>query len=357
MKQLSFLLSCCLVLAASSVLAGQQPYFYDADRSDWWNVSWMAPFEPSVDALDMDFISVDGNRFVDEAGETVVFRGLSISDPDKIEKNGHWGKAHFEAVHSWGVNLVRLPVHPIAVRQRGIRNYIQLLDDAVRWCSELGMYVIIDWHSIGNLHMELYQNDMYETTQQETFYFWKVIARHYQEVPTVAFYEIFNEPTVFNGTLGSCTWEEWKELVEDMIDIIYAHDRTVIPLVAGFNWAYDLRQIEYQPIAREGVAYVTHPYPGKCEPPREPHWDEHFGFLAERFPIVATELGFYDEGEHHLIDDGTYPEAIVNYMAEKGISWCAWVFDPNWHPQMIKNWEYAPTRQGAFFRDVMLDKD
>ena len=355
MKNLPLLLLLFFSLIHTDFTASQEQFFH-ADRSDWWNEQWLPPYEKKPSAQDMDNIKVDGNRFLDENGRTVIFKGLSISDPDKIEKDGHWGRKHFEVIKSWGVNLVRIPVHPISVRQRGIYEYIKLLDDAVDWCSELGMYIIIDWHSIGNLNMEMFQADMYETSKRETYYFWKQIARHYKDISTVAFYEIFNEPTIFNGTLGHCSWSEWKSIVENAIDIINAHDKKTIYLVGGFNWAYDLRQIKYHPIARENVAYVTHPYPGKCEPPREPHWDEHFGFLADRYPIIATELGYYFEGEHHLIEDGTYREAIVNYMNEKGISWCAWVFDPHWHPQMIENYDYKPTHQGAFFRDVMLGK-
>ena len=142
-----------------------------------------------------------------------------------------------------------------------------------------------------------------------------------------------------------------------MIDIIRAHDDKVIPLVAGFDWAYDLREIKDAPIERSGIAYVTHPYPGKCTPPREPHWDEHFGYLAGQYPILATELGYYFEGEEHLIEDGTYAESIMAYFDSKGISWCAWVFDPSWHPQMIKNYDYEPTHQGAFFRKAMQTKN
>ena len=355
MKNLHLLFSLFIIIASTVPLTSQGQLF-SGDRSDWWNEQWIPPYELKPTAQDMDFIKVKGNRFVDENGQTVIFHGLSISDPGKIEKNGHWGKKHFEVIKSWGANLVRIPVHPISVRQRGIENYIKLLDDAVDWCSELGMYIIVDWHSIGNLHMEMFQADMYETSKRETYYFWKKIARHYKDIPTVAFYEVFNEPTVFNGTLGKCTWNEWKIIVENIIDVIYAHDENIIPLVGGFNWAYDLRPMEFNPIARKNVAYVTHPYPGKCEPPREPHWEEHFGFLADRYPILASELGYYFEGEHHLIEDGTYREAIMKYFDEKGISWCAWVFDPNWHPQMLKNWDYEPTHQGAFFRDVMLGK-
>lgn len=344
-----------LCFSNTSAIAGQD-YFYNSGSTDWWNEQGIPPYKLKPSAQEMDFIRIEGNRFVNMKGETVLFKGLSIADPDKIEKDGHWSKVHFEVIKSWGANLVRIPVHPISLHQRGMENYLKLLDEAVDWCSELGLYLIIDWHSIGNLHMELFQADMYETSKRETFYFWKTIARHYKEIPTVAFYELFNEPTAYNGTLGSCTWEEWAEIMEDVIDLIYAHDKKVVPLVGGFNWAYDLRDIRFRPIAREGVAYVTHPYPGKCQPPREGNWDEYFGFLAGQYPLVATEMGYYLEGEHNLIDDGTYRDAIVNYMEQKGISWCAWVFDPNWDPQMINNYDYEPTHQGAFFREVMLGK-
>ena len=182
-----------------------QDHFFDTDRADWWNEEWIPAYQIKSTALDMDFIRVKKNKLVNENDEILVFKGLSIADPDKIVKDGRWSKAHFEVIKSWGATLVRIPVHPLALRQRGIKNYLKLLDQAVDWCSELGIYVIIDWHSIGNLQMEMFQHDIYETTKRETYYFWKTIARHYKDIPTVAFYEIYNEPTVFNGTLGSCT--------------------------------------------------------------------------------------------------------------------------------------------------------
>ena len=60
---------------------------------------------------------------------------------------------------------MRIPVHPVAWRGRTPAKYLQLLDQAVQWCTDLHMYVIIDWHSIGNLKMELFQDPMYDTTQ------------------------------------------------------------------------------------------------------------------------------------------------------------------------------------------------
>jgi hypothetical protein len=305
----------------------------------------------------LPFISVKGNSFVNESGDTVIFRGVSVSDPDKLEKAGMWDEDLFAALKDWNVNLVRFPVHPNAWRERGEEIYLELLDDGVEWAAENGMYVIIDWHSIGNLRTEVFQHPMYNTTKTETFRFWKTIAAHYKGNSTVAFYELFNEPTTYHGTLGKESWPQHKELMEEIIGIVYAHDTTVIPLVAGFNWAYDLTDIRYEPIAYPGVAYVSHPYPQKREQPWEEKWEADWGFAAGQYPVICTELGFMSAdgpGAHiPVIADTVYGNAIVNYFNKKGISWVTWAFDPDWSPQLIKNWDFEPTVQGAFFRDIM----
>ena len=59
------------------------------------------------------------------------------------------------------------------------------------------MYLIVDWHSIGNLETELFQHPQYVTSVAETANFWKSIAHRYKGVATMAVYEIFNEPTLY----------------------------------------------------------------------------------------------------------------------------------------------------------------
>ncbi|MFZ6001421.1 MAG: cellulase family glycosylhydrolase, partial [Bacteroidota bacterium] len=120
-------------------------------------------------------VNVQGNKFVVQ-GKEILFRGLDTSDPFKLEKDGHWNKRYFEEMKNWGANLVRFPVHPVHWRDMGEAAYCQLLDKGVQWAKELGLYVIIDWHSIGNLREELYQAPMYNTTWAETSNFWKVMS-------------------------------------------------------------------------------------------------------------------------------------------------------------------------------------
>ncbi|MBN2350124.1 MAG: cellulase family glycosylhydrolase [Bacteroidales bacterium] len=314
---------------------------------------------PQSDA--MGWIKVSGNTFVDDNGNTQIFRGVNIADPDRLVKNGHWTRAHFQEAKAWGANVIRIPVHPAAWRNQGTENYLKLLDQAVEWANELKLYLIIDWHSIGNLLTGKYQREMYITTIEETFEFWDIISKRYADQPAVAFYELFNEPTNNHGKYGALRWPDWKAINIEMIRIIFKNNPAAIPLVAGFNWAYDLLVMQHNLIDIEGIAYVSHPYPQKTSKPWEKKWDKDFGFIAEEAPLMLTEIGFAlpdEKGVHRPVTgDEEYGEAIVNYSKSKGIFWVVWVFDPNWAPMMFKDWDYTPTRQGAFFKRVMLEQN
>ena len=305
-------------------------------------------------------IRVKGNSFIATDDKPFIFRGLNTSDPDRLMNIGHWNKAYFEEINKWGANIVRFPIHPTAWRKRGKEQYLRMLDEGVQWAKELGIYVIMDWHSIGNLRTEMYQNDMYDTTQKETYDFWRTLAKHYKGNTTVAFFELFNEPTIYNGQLGSCSWTEWKTLMEEIIGIIRAHGNTAIPLVAGFNWAYDLTPIATDPIKAEGIAYVSHPYPMKRDKPWEEKWTKDWGFVKEKYPLILTEIGFAgaeETGAHvPVISDETYGDAITKYCDEKGISWVVWVFDPQWAPSLYSDWNFTLTRHGKYFKKALMDR-
>ncbi|RYY01242.1 MAG: glycoside hydrolase family 5 protein [Gammaproteobacteria bacterium] len=354
----SILLLTCLANYASAADEHADAW---QNAQGWWNATDIPAFDTAKIATQLPLIKVQGNKFVDDKGKVFVFRGVNISDPDKLVKDGHFTRKHFEVIKSWGANVVRIPVHPSAWQKRGKKGYLPLLDQAVQWANELGMYVIVDWHSIGNLKSEMFQTPSYYTTKPETFDFFRTVAARYKFVNAVAMYEIFNEPTVYGGQLGVLSWADWKAINEEAITIIQASNPNAISLVAGFNWAYDLTPIATAPIEKENVAYVSHPYPMKVKAPFEKNWDHDWGFVADKYPVITTEIGYQlatDKGAHiPVIDDGSYGPRITNYLGAKGISWVAWVFDPDWAPQMIADWDYTPTMQGKHFREVMLKEN
>ncbi len=326
----TFLLS---LAVASSLLAQSAPA---SKLGAWWHETAPGLRPYTANAKKLPLISVKGNRFVDPQGATVLLRGLAIADPDKIESQGHWSKDLFVRVKEMGAKVVRIPVHPVAWRGRGPSNYIKLLDQAVEWCTDLDMYVDLDWHSIGNLTTGLFQDPMYDTSLQETYSFWRAMARHYAGHNTIVFYELFNEPTTYNGQLGPVVWADWKKIQENLITIIRAYNPQALVLVAGFDWAYDLTPLREAPIAAENIGYVTHPYSFKRSQPWEPKWEEDFGFAAGKYPVVATEFG----DASAAAPDATRPAygpSIFKYLESKGISWIVWCFDPEWGPTLIKD--------------------
>lgn len=96
-------------------------------------------------------------------------------------------------------------------------------------------------------------------------------------------------------------------------------------MVAGSNWAYDLTEVAENPIAAEGIAYVSHPYPMKHEKPWEDKWTKDWDFVAEKYPLILTEIGFSGPDEKGalvpVISDESYGSAITNYCDDHGISY------------------------------------
>lgn len=315
--------------------------------------------DQAASSANLPLISIDGNRFVDPAGNTVIFRGLALSDPLELREHGKWNKSYFGAAKGWNANIVRVPVHPAAWRKAGEREYLKMLDQAVQWSGELGMYVIIDWHSIGNPLTDVYHRPDYITDRGESYRFWYTVASRYANIPTVALYELFNEPANRDGRMGHLPWPEYKAYVEELIYLIRQCDDTALPLVAGFNFAYDLSPVRDDPIGFDRVAYAAHPYPQKRNPPWESQWQNDWGFVAEKYPLVCTEFGFMsadDRGAHRpCIADEVYGEAIIAFFEERGISWTPWVFDPDWVPSLFSDWDYTPTRQGALFKQKLME--
>ncbi|HET6147535.1 MAG TPA: glycoside hydrolase family 5 protein [Polyangia bacterium] len=342
----------CWLATAPAQQAGQ-PSTDKPAATQWWQGEdqWRRP-QPNPDAKKMPRLKVEGNHFVDPDGKTALLRGLAIADPDKIKKQGHWNKNLFEHVKEMGATVVRIPVHPVAWRERTPEKYLELLDQAVAWCTKLNIYVIIDWHSIGNLETELFQAPMYNTSRQETYEFWRAIAGRFLGNNTVGFYELFNEPTSFRGTFGRARWSEWKRINETIIYMIRSFDNESIILVGGFDWAYDLTPLREDPIDAANIGYTVHPYSNKRPQPWEPRWDEDFGFAVDTWPVVATEFGF-DTREGEKIDESHYARRIIKYLEGKGISWACWCYDPDWGPKLLKDWKYKLTPAGEFFKKAM----
>jgi endoglucanase len=318
----------------------------------------------TVDFSDFDAmqkLSVNGKRIVDENGNTVVLKGLCSGDPAQMVQENQWNEDYFKQAALWGAKIFRIPVTQWSYHQMDHERIFSNLDQAVYWCKKYRMYAVIEWHSIGNIVQGIFNDppEGFETTMPETVDFWRIVSKRYKNEPTAAFYEIFNEPAAIEWKGGVLCWKEWKEKADEIIDTIYAYNPKAIPLVAGLDWAYDLKAYTSDPLRNTGFVFSVHPYPGRTDQPWEENWENDFGYLAKDYPMMFTEVGFDPQDTiEPKVYRGTvdYGRRIINFADARGISWIAWVFytGSGWPMPLFEDWEsFTPTVSGAFFKEEL----
>ena len=166
-------------------------------------------------------------------------KGLNICDIFVLKEEGHWSEDYIKKAALWGAQILRVPIHPGNYRKYGKNQFFILLDEAIKWSKKYGMYMIIDWHSEGNLFTGkfLLPGDAYQTTKEETKLFWKSVAERYKNEPAAAFYEIFNEPAALFWIGDRLNWSDWRIIADEIINEIFAVNPDAIPVVGGLGFA------------------------------------------------------------------------------------------------------------------------
>ena len=122
----------------------------------------------------------------------------------------------------------------------------KLVSDGVDYATELGMYVIIDWHILSDNNPQ--------TNKDEAIPFFDEMSAKYADYDNVL-YEICNEPN------GSTQWSEIKSYAEEVIPVIRANDKDAIIIVGTPTWSQDVDIASEDPIeGQENIAYTTHFY-------------------------------------------------------------------------------------------------
>jgi hypothetical protein len=271
---------------------------------------------------------------------------------------GEWSEEIFRVLSDWGVNIVRLPIHPPIFYDYGMEEGLLVIDQAIEWAAMHDLYVIINYHGIGFPPDGFDAQEYTRTTEEEMLLFWETVPQRYVGNNTVAFYQFYNEPMRDNSRgLLLADWLIWKEFSEQMIDIIREHDPDTMIIVSGMKGGNDLSFALVAPIERENIAYEAHPFPGQA---RWCPWDRCFGEVSEVYPVIV-EFGF-DNGlaADHFLQEASYVgaqryrEAIITYVEERGLSWTTWVFSHDWTPRMLLDTDFTPSEFGQFVQDQLL---
>ena len=287
-------------------------------------------------------LSARGNQIVDTEGNVILLKGLMPPDPARLRAEGTFNRNFFTGMADTGANVIRIPVHP----ENWVRDpdYLwRYLDPIVTWAGESNLYVILDWHYIGNVATGAgpQMPDLDASPKELTLEFWRTTAGYFSQAPHVIF-EIFNEPQSIRAA-------DWQGSAEEIVQAIRGAGADQLVIVGGIDYGKDLSWVLEHPVRDANVAYASHIYPAH---PRT-SWQHWFGDVAEEYPVLITEWGFMseagDSSQAYLVGDpSTYGDPFLGYLSERNIGWVACWYDDKWLPPMFTENRKSYTQYGEF---------
>lgn len=193
-------------------------------------------------------LSVKGTNIVDKNGKVFQLQGVSTHGinwfPDYVNKEA------FSDLSGYGVNAIRLAMYTADYNgycSGGNQSDLEsIIDRGVQACTDLGMYVIVDWHILND-------NDPNQNKETAKTFFDKM-SKKYADHDNVI-YEICNEPN------GGTTWESIKSYAEEVIPVIRKNDKDALIIVGTPNWSQDVDIASQNPITgQENILYAVHFY-------------------------------------------------------------------------------------------------
>ena len=241
----------------------------------------------AVDPAGCEALHVDGTNLKDPDGNIVNLRGVSTHGigvyPEYVNPDA------FKTLRDdWGVNLIRLAMYT-QVENGYLDGGDQAaqratIDNGVKYATDLGMYVIIDWHILtdGNPYQH----------KDEAVKFFTDMSKKYADHTNVI-YEICNEPQ--NSPWSSVI----KPYAEEVIPVIRANDDDAIILVGTNTWSQDINEVVGNQINDKNVMYVVHFYAAS-----------HGDYLRDRvqsaidsgIPVFISECSICDASGNGGID-------------------------------------------------------
>lgn len=194
-------------------------------------------------------LSVKGTDIVDMNGDKYQLKGVSTHGitwfPDYVNKEA------FETLRDdWGANLIRLAMYTDTGDSYGYCSggdkdeILALVDKGVSAATELGMYVIVDWHILSDSDPNNHIDDAKE--------FFDKVSKKYAAQENVI-YEICNEPN------GGTQWSSVKSYAETIIPVIRANDKDALIIVGTPNWSQDVDIASQDPITGyDNIMYAVH---------------------------------------------------------------------------------------------------
>lgn len=254
-------------------------------------------------------LTVSGTNILDQNGDLYQLRGVSTHGigwfPDYVNK------AAFQTMRDeWGINVVRIAMYTAEYNgycSGGDQTWLKnLVDTGVQAATELGLYVIIDWHILSDSNPN--------TNKAASLAFFKEISAKYASYGNVL-YEICNEPN------GGVSWGEIKSYAEEVIPVIRANAKDAVIIVGTPTWSQDVDQAAANPITGQiNIMYALHFYAATH---KDDLRNKMINAIAAGLPVFVTEYGICDASGNGGIDEAS-ANAWVAAMNQRNVSYCIW---------------------------------
>lgn len=253
-------------------------------------------------------LHVENGKLTDADGNTVQLYGMSTHGiawfPQYINYDS------FRTLRDdWNTNCIRLAMYTAEYGgycAGGDKEQLkQLVRDGVSYATELGMYVIVDWHILSDCDPN--QN------KDEAIAFFREMSEAFADNDNVL-YEICNEPN--SGT----SWDSIKSYAEEVIPVIREQKPDAVILVGTPTWSQEIDKAAVSPLTFDNVMYTLHFYAGT-------HKDDLRNRLEtcaqNNLPVFVSEFGMCDASGNGANDfDST--TKWLDLLNKYQISFCCW---------------------------------
>ena len=248
---------------------------------------------------------VSGTNLTDSNGKVIQLRGVSTHSISAFSE--YINKETFKEMRDdWKINVIRIAMYsdPNEGYSVSLHNKVK---EAVQYASELGLYVIIDWHILKDNNPNMYKT--------AAIAFFKEMATEFKENENVL-YEICNEPN------GDVTWEkDIKPYAKEVIEQIRKIDSDSIIIVGTPTWSQDVDIVANDPITEySNIMYALHFYAATNKDELRKKMEIA---LKKGLPIFVTEFGISEANGNGKIneDEGNKWIELLNRY---NISWVYW---------------------------------
>lgn len=254
-------------------------------------------------------LKVTGSKLTDAAGNVVQLRGISTHGiawfPDYIN-----AECFKELHNNFGINVIRLAMYTAEYNgycTGGDKNYLKnLIDKGVRYATDNGMYVIIDWHILSDGNPNTYIGEAKQ--------FFNEMASKYAANNNVI-YEICNEPN------GGTSWQDIKNYANEIIPVIRQYDKDAVILVGTPNWSQYVDQALADSITGyENIMYTFHFYAATH---RDDMRQNVQNAVNAGLPVFVSEFGICDASGNGGIDEEQSGKWI-KMLNDNQISYVIW---------------------------------